>query len=132
MHLVCVPAEREADSVRQFGANTADLREIVAWLKKCRVRTVTLEPTGIYWTPLFELLERILSPRRIAVGSNRASARRSDRRAQIACSMFRCRRTDAQKRWFQAGQSGNCGESQGNDHFSRLTDVDNPEKSFAP
>ena len=57
MHMVCVPADREANPVRQFGANTADLQEIVAWLKKCRVRTVALESTGIYWIPLFELLE---------------------------------------------------------------------------
>jgi transposase len=57
MHMVCVPADRDANPVRQFGANTADLQEIVAWLKKCRVRTIALESTGIYWIPLFELLE---------------------------------------------------------------------------
>jgi len=57
MHMVCVPADRDANPVRQFGANTADLQEIVAWLKKCRVRTVALESTGVYWIPLFELLE---------------------------------------------------------------------------
>jgi transposase len=57
MHMVCVPADRDANPVRQFGANTADLQEIVAWLKKCRVRTIALESTGVYWIPLFELLE---------------------------------------------------------------------------
>jgi len=57
MHMVCVPADREAEPVRQFGANTADLQEIVVWLKECRVKTVALESTGIYWIPLFELLE---------------------------------------------------------------------------
>jgi transposase len=57
MHMVCVPADRDADPVRQFGANTIDLQEIVAWLKKCRVKTVALESTGVYWIPLFELLE---------------------------------------------------------------------------
>jgi transposase len=57
MHMVCVPADRDANPVRQFGANTADLHEIVAWLKKCCVRTVALESTGVYWIPLFELLE---------------------------------------------------------------------------
>ena len=57
MHMVCVPADRETISVRQFGANTADLQEIAAWLKKCRVKTVALESTGVYWIPLFELLE---------------------------------------------------------------------------
>ncbi len=57
MHMVCVPADRDANPVRQFGANTADLQEIVAWLKECRVRTIALESTGVYWIPLFELLE---------------------------------------------------------------------------
>ena len=57
MHMVCVPADRDGNPVRQFGANTADLQEIVAWLKKCRVKTIALESTGIYWIPLFELLE---------------------------------------------------------------------------
>jgi transposase len=57
MHMVCVPADRDANPVRQFGANTADLQEIAAWLKKCGVKTIALESTGIYWVPLFELLE---------------------------------------------------------------------------
>src|SRR6266446_3294531 len=56
-HMVCVPADRDANPVRQFGANTADLHEIVAWLKTCGVKTIALESTGIYWIPLFELLE---------------------------------------------------------------------------
>jgi transposase len=57
MHMVCVPAGRDANPVRQFGANTADLQEIAVWLKKCGVKTIALESTGIYWIPLFELLE---------------------------------------------------------------------------
>src|SRR6516165_11006424 len=57
MHMVCVPADRDANPVRQFGAHTADLHEIVAWLHKCGVKTVALESTGVYWIPLFELLE---------------------------------------------------------------------------
>ena len=57
MHMVCVPVDRDVNPVRQFGANTADLQEIAAWLKKCRVKTVAMESTGVYWIPLFELLE---------------------------------------------------------------------------
>src|SRR3954454_9180545 len=57
MHMVCVPADRDPSPVRQFGANTVDLHEIVAWLKKCHIKTVALESTGVYWIPLFELLE---------------------------------------------------------------------------
>src|SRR5271167_3759595 len=57
MHMVCVPADRDANPVRRFGANTADLQELAAWLKKCRIKTVALESTGVYWIALFELLE---------------------------------------------------------------------------
>ena len=57
MHMVCVPADRDQNPVRQFGANTADLEAIAAWLEKCGVTTVAMEATGVYWIPLFELLE---------------------------------------------------------------------------
>ncbi len=57
MHMVCVPADRDANPVRRFAANTADLQELAAWLKKCRIKTIALESTGVYWIPLFELLE---------------------------------------------------------------------------
>jgi transposase len=57
MHMVCVPSDRDPNPVQQFGANTADLHAISAWLKKCGVKTIALESTGIYWIPLFEHLE---------------------------------------------------------------------------
>jgi Transposase len=67
MHMVCVPADgvepSEGDSgglpahVRRFGANSCDLRAIADWLKECGVTTVAMESTGVYWIPLFELLE---------------------------------------------------------------------------
>jgi transposase len=57
MHMVCVPADRDPNPVRQFGANTVDLHQIAAWLKACGVKTVALESTGVYWIALFELLE---------------------------------------------------------------------------
>jgi transposase len=44
--------------VRKFGANTGDLEALAAWLKDCQVTTVAMEATGVYWIPLFELLER--------------------------------------------------------------------------
>jgi len=43
--------------VRSFGACTADLIALADWLKTCRIRTVVMESTGVYWIPLFELLE---------------------------------------------------------------------------
>jgi transposase len=57
-HLVAVPEGRDTVSVREFGTFTADLQDLAAWLKKCGVTTVAMESTGVYWIPLFELLER--------------------------------------------------------------------------
>jgi transposase len=43
--------------VRSFGACTADLHRLADWLTECRIKTVAMESTGVYWIPLFELLE---------------------------------------------------------------------------
>jgi len=57
-HLVAVPEERDTVSVREFGTFTTNLEALAAWLKQCGVTTVAMESTGVYWIPLFELLER--------------------------------------------------------------------------
>lgn len=57
-HLVAVPEGRDQVSVREFGAFTADLEALADWLAQCHIRTVALESTGVYWIPLFEILER--------------------------------------------------------------------------
>lgn len=57
-HWVAVPADRDERPVREFPAFTADLQALAAWLKTCGVRTVAMESTGVYWIPLFELLEQ--------------------------------------------------------------------------
>src|SRR5262249_33428572 len=56
-HWVGVPADREADPVRRFGTCTADPEALADWLRACRVTTVAMESTGVYWIPLYELLE---------------------------------------------------------------------------
>lgn len=56
MHAVAVPADREEISVREFGAFTEDLISIAEWLKKCRITTVAMESTGVYWKPLYTVL----------------------------------------------------------------------------
>ena len=59
-HWVCVPANAVAEGqspVREFGAFTKDLDELVEWLLKCQVRTVAMESTSVYWIPLFQKLE---------------------------------------------------------------------------
>jgi transposase len=54
---VAVPPPAAAQPVRQFGTYTPDLHALVAWLRECQIETVAMESTGIYWIPLFELLE---------------------------------------------------------------------------
>lgn len=60
-HWVCVPEDAvtaEQSPVREFGAFTKDLDELVEWLLKCQVKTVAMESTGVYWIPLFQKLEK--------------------------------------------------------------------------
>ena len=54
---VAVPAERDQNPVRRFEAFTRDLVAIVQWLISCGVRSVAMEATGVYWIPLYQLLE---------------------------------------------------------------------------
>lgn len=56
-HFVAVPPERSDDPVREFASFTADLNDLADWLTTCGVDTVAMESTGVYWIPLFELLE---------------------------------------------------------------------------
>lgn len=56
IHAVAVPADRDSESVRVFGAMSCDLEEIAAWLSKCGIDTVAMESTGVYWKPLFSYL----------------------------------------------------------------------------
>ena len=54
---VCVPEGRDTEPVKHFGTFTCELNEISDWLKKCGVDTVAMESTGVYWVPLYEILE---------------------------------------------------------------------------
>lgn len=57
-HWVAVPPGRDTESVRSFGAFTADLHAMAHWLKQCGVRSVVLESTGVYWIAPFQILEQ--------------------------------------------------------------------------
>jgi transposase len=57
-HYVAVPADRDKESVRMFPAFTADLECLADWLKACGVDTVAMESTGVYWIPLYEILDQ--------------------------------------------------------------------------
>ncbi len=54
---VAVPSDRAAENVRSFPTFTQDLYLLADWLKACRIETVAMESTGVYWIPLFQILE---------------------------------------------------------------------------
>ena len=70
-HFVAVPPGRDSEGmdVREFPSFTEDLHRIVKWLRECQVTHVAMESTGVYWIPLFELLDaqgfevRLIDPR---------------------------------------------------------------------
>ena len=70
-HFVAVPQGRRDQPVREFEAFTADLYRLADWLSECGVETVVMESTGVYWIPLFGVLEErgfevtLVDPRRI-------------------------------------------------------------------
>jgi transposase len=53
----CVPASSTSENVRVFGTFTVELQALADWLVSCGIETVALESTGVYWIPVFELLE---------------------------------------------------------------------------
>jgi transposase len=56
-HYVAVPPDRDDEPVREFPSFTADLHRLADWLHECGVDTVAMESTGVYWIPLYELLD---------------------------------------------------------------------------
>lgn len=54
---VCVPESVTEENIRPFETQTPSLQRCIAWLKACDVETVAMESTGVYWIPIYELLE---------------------------------------------------------------------------
>ena len=54
---VAVPGDRDPEPVRCFATFTADLEALAKWLERCGIRTLAMESTGVYWLPLFQILE---------------------------------------------------------------------------
>jgi len=57
MHYVAVPSDRDERFVRKFGSFTEDLHEMARWLKDCKIDTVAMESTGVYWVQPYLVLE---------------------------------------------------------------------------
>ena len=56
-HFVAVPPDRDATPVRSFPTFTGDLHRLADWLTACHVTSVAMEATGVYWIPLYEILD---------------------------------------------------------------------------
>ena len=79
-HYVAVDPSRFEDPVRRFGTFTGNLEAMAEWLGACGVRQVAMESTGVYWIPVFEVLDRagfevcLVNPR----ATKQVSGRKSD------------------------------------------------------
>jgi transposase len=58
LHSVAIPEGIFAERVKTFGTMTCDLEAIAGWLLQAKITTVALESTGVYWKPLFSLLNK--------------------------------------------------------------------------
>src|SRR5881628_1594786 len=57
-HWVAISPERDEDPVRRFDCFTADLEQMAKWLVHKGVRSVAMQSTGVYWMPVYEVLEQ--------------------------------------------------------------------------
>lgn len=57
VHYVAVRPDRDSEPVRRFECFTADLYRMADWLRSCGVRTIAMQSTGVYWIPLYDILE---------------------------------------------------------------------------
>src|SRR3954470_16580222 len=58
MHVAPVAPDRDPEPARTFGTFTGDLHRLADWLERCGARTVAMESTGVYWIPVFEVLDQ--------------------------------------------------------------------------
>ena len=55
-HFAAVPPDRDPNPVQEFGCWTADVVRMAQWLKACRIDTVAVQATGVYWIALYDIL----------------------------------------------------------------------------
>src|SRR3990170_7822877 len=56
-HVVAVRRDQDEEPVRTFRSFSGDLHKMADWLTSVGIRTVAMESTGVYWIPVFEILE---------------------------------------------------------------------------
>ena len=56
-HYVAVPPDRDPQPVQTFSTFTHELAPAGRLADGCRVKSVAMEATGVYWIPMYEMLE---------------------------------------------------------------------------
>ena len=56
-HVVAVPSDQDEEPVRSFRSFSGDLHKMADWLSSVGIKTIAMESTGVYWIPVFEILE---------------------------------------------------------------------------
>lgn len=57
-HYVAVGPERDPHPVQTFGCFTVELQRLAEWLRACSIKTVVMQSTGVYWIPVYDVLEK--------------------------------------------------------------------------
>jgi transposase len=58
MHVAAVGPDRDPEPVRTFRTFTGDLDRLADWFAHCGIKTIVMESTGVYWIPVFEILQQ--------------------------------------------------------------------------
>ena len=58
LHVAAVGPDRDKEPVRTFRTFTDYLHRLADWFAQCGIRTIVMESTGVYWIPVFEILEQ--------------------------------------------------------------------------
>src|SRR5438132_92636 len=69
-HYVAVPSTRDSQPVRRFGCTTSELKGMAVCLKQCRIRTIALQSTGVYWVSVKAILGGERDPYQLAALRN--------------------------------------------------------------
>lgn len=86
-HWVSVPEDCDPEPVQMFGTFTEDLCRLGDWLLRCRIETVAVEATGVYWIPLVETLEA--RGIRVRLVDSRSIGRRNKKTDVVDCQWIR-------------------------------------------
>ena len=86
-HWVSVPEDRDPNPVQEFGTFTEDLYRLADWLVSCRIDTVAVEATGVYWVPMLEILEE--RGIKVRLVDSRSIGRRNRKTDVLDCQWLR-------------------------------------------